>query len=181
MNNILLISGSPRANSNSNRVITYLKQQLEVSGTDCHVFDLREDLLPLYRNEGNQYEDVNVSRLVQLVEQADGYIICTPEYHGAMSGALKNALDFLNSKNFSGKPCVIAATAGGGKGGINALNNLRTVMRSLYVNVLPMQVIADPPVFSEEGLIIDERVKTNLSLLSDSLLEAVKRQKIETN
>ncbi|MCG7408815.1 NAD(P)H-dependent oxidoreductase [Paenibacillus sp. ACRRX] len=177
MNNILLISGSPRANSNSKRVIAYLKQQLEASGADCHVFDLREDLLPLYLNEGSQYEDVNVSKLVQLVEQADGYMVCTPEYHGAMSGALKNALDFLNSKNFNGKPCGIAATAGGGKGGINALNNLRTVMRSLYVNVVPMQVIADPHIFNDEGQIIDERVKTNLSLLSDSLLDSVKRLK----
>ena len=56
-------------------------------------------------------------------------MLCTPEYHNAMSGALKNSLDYLSSSEFVHKPVALLAVAGGGKGGINALNSMRTVAR----------------------------------------------------
>jgi azobenzene reductase len=37
--------------------------------------------------------------------------------------------------------------AGGGKGGINCLNNMRTVMRGVYANAIPRQLVLDPSVF----------------------------------
>ncbi|WP_036604923.1 NADPH-dependent FMN reductase [Paenibacillus assamensis] len=177
MTQLLLISGSPRKGSNSSKVIRHVQQQLEAAGATCKVFDLNTDKLPLYEYDQSQYELEIVRKLVQQVHEADGYVICTPEYHGAMSGALKNALDFLGGKDFSGKPCAIAATAGGGKGGINALNNLRTVLRSLYVNTLPNQIIADPNVFNEEGQVTEERTANGLGLLAEQLIAEVKLRK----
>jgi azobenzene reductase len=68
-----------------------------------------------------------------------------------MSGALKNAFDFLNSAYFAHKPVALVAVSGGGKGGINALNNLRTVTRALYANVLSKQLVLDPSDIMEQG------------------------------
>ncbi|MCK9906868.1 NAD(P)H-dependent oxidoreductase, partial [Frankia sp. Cpl3] len=89
-------------------------------------------------------EQPAVKRLMAAAEQADGFVICTPEYHNGMSGSLKNALDFLGGKHFRGKAAIIGAACGGGKGGINALNNLRQVLRGVYAIVLPDQIVADP-------------------------------------
>lgn len=64
-----------------------------------------------------------------------------------MSGALKNALDFLGSDEFEHKTVALIAVGGGGKGGMNALNNMRIVMRGVYANVIPRQLVLDPPCF----------------------------------
>ena len=53
-----------------------------------------------------------------------------------MSGALKNSLDYLSSSEFIHKPVALLAVAGGGKGGINALNSMRTVARGVYANAI---------------------------------------------
>lgn len=50
------------------------------------------------------------------MKAADGVVLCTPEYHNAMSGALKNSLDYLSSSEFLHKPVALLAVAGGGKG-----------------------------------------------------------------
>lgn len=77
------------------------------------------------------------------MKAADGVVLCTPEYHNAMSGALKNSLDYLSSSEFVHKPVALLAVAGGGKGGINALNSMRTVARGVYANAIPKQVVLD--------------------------------------
>src|SRR5690348_14151474 len=107
------------------------------------LYDLAVEALPLYNGENAQYELQAVAKLKKLVKEADGVVLCTPEYHNAMSGALKNAFDFLGSSEFMHKPVGLLAVAGGGKGGINALNSMRLVARGVYVNVIPKQVVID--------------------------------------
>jgi len=50
----------------------------------------------------------NVAALRRQVQEADGIILGTPEYHGSFSGVLKNALDHMASRN---------SRASGGAGG----------------------------------------------------------------
>ncbi len=46
------------------------------------------------------------------MKATDGVVLCTPEYHNAMSGALKNSLDYLSSSEFIHKPVALLAVAG---------------------------------------------------------------------
>lgn len=100
-------------------------------------FSLQKHPLPVFDGTEEQLKNRHVQTLQQLADEARGFFILTPEYHNGMSGALKNALDFLNKNHFHQNPAAIAAVSGGGKGGINALNNLRLVLRGLSTNVLP--------------------------------------------
>ncbi|MCM3195556.1 NADPH-dependent FMN reductase [Priestia megaterium] len=144
--NILIINGSPRETGRTTQVTRMLHQNYQSS-----FLDLSQLSLPIFTGEPHQYEKEEVQELIEKIEKADGILLATPEYHGAMSGALKNAFDFLNSAYFAHKPVALLAVSGGGKGGINALNNLRTVTRALYANVLSKQLVLDPADIVEKG------------------------------
>jgi len=144
--NILIINGSPRETGRTTQVTREIHKSYQSS-----FLDLSQLSLPIFTGEPHQYETEEVQELIEKIEKADGILLATPEYHGAMSGALKNAFDFLNSAYFAHKPVALLAVSGGGKGGINALNNLRTVTRALYANVLSKQLVLDPADIVEKG------------------------------
>ncbi len=57
-----------------------------------------------------------------LLDQADGVIICTPEYIKGVPGVLKNALEWLvSSANLYRKPVAVITSSGGGKHAHQAL------------------------------------------------------------
>jgi len=145
--NLVVVNGSPRKYGRTRIVAKYIVERY-----GAVLFDVSEDILPLYNGEEGQMELPLVKKICQLMKEADGIIFCSPEYHNAMSGALKNALDFLGSDECADKPVALIAVAGGGKGGINALNNMRTVMRGLYANAIPRQLVLDPSAFQEGRL-----------------------------
>jgi azobenzene reductase len=140
------MNGSPRETGRTTQVTRELHKSYQSS-----FLDLSQLSLPIFTGEPHQYETEEVQELIEKIEKADGILLATPEYHGAMSGALKNAFDFLNSAYFAHKPVALLAVSGGGKGGINALNNLRTVTRALYANVLSKQLVLDPADILEKG------------------------------
>ncbi|WP_018132427.1 NADPH-dependent FMN reductase [Effusibacillus pohliae] len=168
--NILVINGGPRENSNSRGVAKYARELFENRVANVNYFDVRNNLLPVYLGDEEQNQHQEVNKLRRYAQEADGFFICTPEYHNGMSGALKNAFDFLGKTHFNGKPVVITATAGGGKGGINALNNLRLVLRGVFAIVLPQQVVFDLYMFNEEGALLHEDGKNQVSQLVDNLI-----------
>ncbi|MDM5154819.1 NADPH-dependent FMN reductase [Bacillus sp. DX1.1] len=135
---LVVINGTPRKFGRTRVIAKYIAGQFK-----GELYDLAVEALPVYNGEESQYELEAVTKLKKLVKEADGVVLCTPEYHNAMSGALKNALDFLSSSEFIHKPVGLLAVAGGGKGGINALNNMRIVARGVYANVIPKQVVLD--------------------------------------
>ncbi|MCA1056546.1 NAD(P)H-dependent oxidoreductase [Rossellomorea aquimaris] len=160
--NILIISGSPRKKGRTGIAARFIARTYK---TD--LIDLSDGSLPLYTGEQEQADLNSVKALKQKVKGADAVILASPEYHGGMSGALKNALDFLSSEQFAHKPVALLSCAGGGKGGINCLNNLRIVARGVYANVIPKQLVLDPHCFdydndgllSEPAKLVDDLVK----------------------
>ncbi|MCA0989070.1 NADPH-dependent FMN reductase [Guptibacillus algicola] len=168
--NILVINGSPRENSMTRNLTNTIIDQLDEKGINVLSFDVNFHELPLFKGEPTDLEHQEVKRLVQYATKADAFFVCSPEYHNGMSGALKNALDFLGGSHFKHKPTALASVGGGGKGGINALNNMRTVMRGLYALVLPDQFCADPTCFDEKGDMADTKAKERLTVVVNELV-----------
>ncbi|TYR80538.1 NAD(P)H-dependent oxidoreductase [Priestia megaterium] len=158
--NVLIVNGSPRTEGRTTLLTTWMANRFQSS-----FIDLSEIILPIFNGGADQYESKEVKMLINAVEEADAILIATPEYHGAMSGALKNALDFLNSSYFAHKPMGLIAVAGGGKGGINALNSVRTVARALYGNVLAKQLVIDPTDFTKGDDVITKQMASSIDEL----------------
>ena len=94
---ILGIGGSTRAQSKSVVALRAALSLAEAAGATTELADLHVLELPLY-NSDIAWEDLHhsVHWLIAAVRRADSLIICSPTYHGTLSGAVKNALDLLD-------------------------------------------------------------------------------------
>lgn len=155
---IVIINGTPRKFGRTRIAAKYISDKLNGTLVDLSTFNL-----PLFNGEDSQKKESNVSELDYLAREADAFIWLTPEYHSGMSGAFKNALDFLSGDHFKHKPTLLFAVAGGGKGGINALNQMRIIGRGLYANVLPNQLVLDPDCFIREEENLTEIAKNKVN------------------
>ncbi|SMO83910.1 NADPH-dependent FMN reductase [Melghirimyces algeriensis] len=170
---IMVINGSPREKSLTGTLADRAEQKLVREGATVIRFDVGQAEVPLFRG-GTEGEAEIVRQLKEDALSVDGFFICTPEYHNGISGALKNVLDFLNGSHFKGKPTAIAAAAGGGRSGINALNNLRLVLRGLYAWVLPSQIVVDSGSFDMKGEWSDPEIRERMDNLGADLVHAVR-------
>jgi len=166
--NVLVICGSARKTSRSRSITRYVEKYIGQKNIDVGVFDMREDMLPIFNGEDNSHP--NVIKFKKMVLEADALFICTPDYHSGMSGALKNALDWIGSEHTKGKVFALSAVAGGGKGGITPLNHLRTVIRGIYGLVIPSQVVIDKNHFDNDLDLVDEGMKKRLQDVVDEML-----------
>ncbi|STC70025.1 NADPH-dependent FMN reductase [Corynebacterium pilosum] len=106
------------------------------SGADYQVLDLKEFNVPLLDAAvvpgaaNKQYDDENVTRWSQAVDECDGFIFVTPEYNHSVPGAMKNAFDSLGSE-WAGKP--VAFVGYGSVGAVRAVEHWRTIVANFQM------------------------------------------------
>ncbi|MCB9797992.1 MAG: NAD(P)H-dependent oxidoreductase [Alphaproteobacteria bacterium] len=139
---VLAICGSRRAHSSTRKALAVALRAAEGAGAEVSWFDLGENELPFCDGRGpnEPYDDPRVKALRDNVRAADAVLIGSPEYHGSMSGALKNLLDLLGPEELRNTVVGVLATARGDAGAMNTLNHLRHVVRWMNAWVLPTQV-----------------------------------------
>lgn len=128
---IAIIAGSNRRNATSTVLVKTMARRMERKQVEVGLFDLAEMPLPFYSPDESFAYHAGVQKLRRLLLEADGIVLATPEYHGAISGVLKNALDFLGKEHFDGKP-VLSVSSAGGAVGIASLMQLHTIVRNLH-------------------------------------------------
>jgi chromate reductase len=117
---ILALSGSLRENSSNNTILKLVSAMIP----DYVDFTIYKALasIPAF----DEMDNDPVVQFRQQVREADGVLICTPEYAFGVPGALKNALDWtVSSGDFDQKPvALITASSVGDKGHASMLNTL---------------------------------------------------------
>jgi chromate reductase len=125
---ILAISGSTRSNSSNLRL---LKRIVALTTTifEVTIFEGISELPHFNPDLDNENPPKSVADFRQQIAEADGIIICTPEYVFSLPGSLKNALEWCVSTTvFSEKPAgLITASASGEK----AHEELQLVMKTI--------------------------------------------------
>lgn len=105
--NILAISGSLRAASTNSALVAALAQN---APPDCHV-SVYDGLgrLPIFNpDDEGERTPPQAAALIDAVTAADGVIVSCPEYAHGVPGGLKNALDWLVSRDAAvGKPAML--------------------------------------------------------------------------
>lgn len=139
--NVVAICGSLRAGSTTERALSIAGAAAEDAGATVNHLLLRDFELPFC--DGRTNEETyggDYPRFRQLITEADALLVGSPEYHGSLSGPLKNALDLLRPVEMDEKLVGLLATAKGDAGAMNTLNHLRHIWRWMGAWVLPTQV-----------------------------------------
>lgn len=130
---IIAISGSLRHGSFNTALLRALRE-LAPQGMDITIERL--NAIPLYDADLQaQAMPEGVLQLAQLIRNADGLLIATPEYNFSVPGVLKNAIDWISrvdEQPFNGKPIGIMGAAGSLLGTARAQYHLRQVF--VYLN-----------------------------------------------
>lgn len=109
------------------------------AGAATQLLDLRDYDLPFCTGGSETEVSPGVRRLRRSVKEANGIILATPNYHGTLSGVLKNALDLMSMSEFEGKVVGLVGVSGGRMGGASTLNTLRAIGRTLHAWVIPWE------------------------------------------
>lgn len=173
---IVGIGGSLRPASHSQLALNLAIGRVEALGAEVEILDLRQMHLPFCNGEDEYPGYPDVERLRDTVKQADGLILTTPEYHGSVSGVLKNALDLMGFEQLDSKVTGLISVLGG-QPNSNALNDMRLIMRWVHAWVIPEQIAVGQAwkAFSPDGKILDEKLSQRFDQFAQSLVENTRK------
>jgi FMN reductase len=175
------ISGSLRAGSYTRRAVECALQAAAETGAETRLIDLSDYNL-VFRAGKDETSYPDVVRLRSEVKQAEGIILGTPEYHGSLSGVLKNALDLMGFDEFEGKMIGLVGVSGGRMGAFDALNTLRNIGRALHAWVIPEQASVPEAwkVFTADGKIADPQMEERLKEVGRQVARFARLHKCES-
>ncbi|MFE4024020.1 NADPH-dependent FMN reductase [Streptomyces sp. NPDC059101] len=185
MSRVLAISGSLRAASYHTQLLSCL-QPLAPEGMHIALFPGLGDL-PHFSEDLEADPPLPVRELWQAIAEADGLLIATPEYNGAIPGVLKNALDWASRPRgtsvLPGHAAMVLSASPGLFGGIRAQAQLREMFALLNVYVVGGPQVAIPavhtrlnPTAEPEQRLTDPITRAMLTSLLHGLEEAIDHQ-----
>jgi FMN reductase len=168
---ILGLSGEYRPTSKSGMMVKLALGMAKAAGAEVFFWDCNEKPLPFVGEDGC-WENANVKEFQELANSCDGYLTCSPEYHGTMSGVMKNTFDWLYDKHIGGKSVGLMCTLGGMQNS-NTLNHMRIMMRWLHAWPVPEQLAVGhvKEAFDEHGSLVDDAMNDRLEALVNSVLK----------
>ena len=173
MSTLLVIVASVRPTRVGGAVAEWvLERAAQRSGFQVEVADLRELDLPIMNEPHHprlkQYEYEHTRQWSAIVDDADGFIIVTPEYNHSIPGALKNAMDYL-LQEWAGKPIGIVSY-GGMSAGTRATVALQVVLANFAMRGTAANV---------EISWVAERIDEHGAFVADARIGAVLERQLD--
>jgi FMN reductase len=185
MSEQLTIAGLGGSLARTSRSLAALKVALDgasEAGAATTLLDLRELDLPLYNPEDEREPPQGATTLIEACYAADGMLWSSPMYQGTISGAFKNALDWLHALGSREPPflhdeVIGLISAAGGTQGLQAINTMEFAVRALRGWAVPyvIPVASAFRVFDSEGRVTDEGVELQLLTLGAEVVRVATR------
>jgi len=158
---VLAVIGSLQRDSVTRVVVRHVAEQLRAAGCTVDVLDLQSEPLALY-NPDTAHDLPGYAELQARVHRADVIVLGSPDYHGGISGAMKNFLDHFWHE-FAGK--LFATIVASHEKGLTVTDQLRTVARQCYARTLPygVSLVEDGDV--KDGKLASDALRQRLDML----------------
>ena len=175
------LGGTLRANSSTERALRYCLAAVEKQGGRTRLFAAEDLDLPMYA----PHELERTPRALELVttlREADAVVVGSPGYHGAISGLVKNALDYIEDLRedprvyLDNTPWGCISCAYGWQAAVGTLTQLRSIGHALRAWPTPLGVAINSadPIWAPSGELADTEqarsVATQLELLASQVL-----------
>ncbi len=164
------ICGTYTLDSANGRMLEIVSELLINHDIDWIVWDNEANPLPFVGEDGC-WDHPNVKKFKELANSVDAFVLSSPEYHGTMSGVMKNSLDWLSFDQTSGKVFGFISTLGG-QANTTTLNHMRVVSRWIHGIAIPEQLVVAKVknVFDSEGNISDQDLSSRIEKFANSLV-----------
>src|SRR5213593_1640350 len=178
---IVGLGGSMAGASKSRAALWTALEGASNAGAETRLLDIRELDLPMYNPDDDDPTD-SAALLIESCYAADGLIWSSPMYQGTISGAVKNALDWLHVLGQRDPPflhdkVIGLISAAGGTQGLQAINTMEFAVRALRGWAVPyvVPVASAARVFDRAGQIQDKGVELQLQTLGAEVVRVAER------
>ncbi len=178
---IVGLGGTLRANSSTERALRHCLAAVERQGGRTRLFAAEELDLPMYAPHELE-RTPRALELVKALRDADAVVVGSPGYHGAVSGLVKNALDYIEDLRedprvyLDNTPWGCISCAYGWQAAVGTLTQLRSIGHALRAWPTPLGVAINSAdaVWAPSGELADTEqgraVANQLDLLASQLL-----------
>ena len=161
----LVFPASLRGDSLNGRLAALAARTIEAHSCKVDSTTLRDFDCPSYDGDVQDTEGFppGAEELRRRLEEADAFVISSPEYNFSMPGTLKNVIDWVSRyrpQPFKGKHCLLMSASPSMAGGNRGLWALRQPLEHLGANVYPdmFSLAQAHQAFSADGRIADPQL-----------------------
>lgn len=171
------LGGTLRADSSTERAVRYCLESVQRQGGRTRMFAGPDLDLPMYAPHSLERTPAALE-FVSALRDADAVVVGSPGYHGAISGLVKNALDYIEDLRedprvyLDNTPWGCISCAYGWQAAVGTLGQLRSIGHALRAWPTPLGVAINSAdkIWSETGELADGPVRSQLDMLATQLL-----------
>ena len=157
---VLGVGSSLREGASSTVALSIALDFVKKQGAETRLLDLKQTPLPLY-DPTEDKSSLEIKKAKDDVIWSDALILATPDYHGSMSGAMKNFLDYFWTE-FAGK--TFGYICASHEKGLTAMDQMRTAVRQCYGWSIPYGISV-----SDSDDFVNGKITTKLESRLDML------------
>lgn len=165
---LLGVCGSVRVDSYSSRLAAMVLTVAREHRAETRMLELGAIDLPTYNPDKEAMDHEGLRVTTEAVNWADAFLLASPDYHGSMSGAMKNFLDFYWSE-FAGK--LFGYACASHEKGLTVMEQMRTSVRQCYGWSLPYGVsVHGEKDFDSSGQVVNTQMARRVQILARDLI-----------
>ena len=174
--NVLGVAGSMREQSYSTRALKIVLEEVKKYDSESYVLELRKIKLPLFDPSGNTLDESSsinsnnngLEKITTALKWADAFVLASPDYHGSMSGGMKNFLDYF-WEDFAGK--IFGYIVASHEKGLTVADQMRTAVRQCYGWSMPYNIsINGEKDFDSKGNLVNSALAKRVKMLARDLV-----------
>ena len=166
--NVLGISSSMRESSFGTKTLKIVLDTAQNYEAKTRLLELRKLRMPPFNPDSSTQSDMNLQKVTDDVNWADAFILVSPDYHGSISGSMKNFLDYY-WEEFAGKTFGYICTSH--EKGLTVMDQMRTAVRQCYGWSLPYGIsVNGEEDFNEVGEVVNSILEKRLKMLARDLV-----------
>ena len=166
--NVLGISSSMRESSFGTKTLKIVLDTAQNYEAKTRLLELRKLRMPPFNPDSSTQSNMNLQKVTDDVNWADSFILVSPDYHGSISGSMKNFLDYY-WEEFAGKTFGYICTSH--EKGLTVMDQMRTAVRQCYGWSLPYGIsVNGEEDFNEVGEVVNSILKKRLKMLARDLV-----------
>ena len=173
--NVLGVAGSMRQESYSTRALKMVLEEAKKYNAESYMLELRKINLPLYDPSditpdefSSNNNNLVLERITTSLRWADVFVLASPDYHGSMSGGMKNFLDYF-WEVFAGK--TFGYIVASHEKGLTVADQMRTAVRQCYGWSMPYNIsINGERDFDSKGNLVNSVLAKRIKMLARDLV-----------